>query len=238
MFASAFCFRGAYADLRSRFMAPQSLAVDLGTEILLRLDADKIPCYSHSRSVLRSNRSNGVEKRSKTSKRPERSVLRPNESWTGYWMMFGVQSWLKMVYYSQIAKHLSKFLSTLPWLLLTQLVQTGEGHMPDVAHILIPAYSLNFFKRSTTSSWPNHRRHHPVIVPTLAATNMRNPRSMEPKSPHVQRWCTLSHPVRHTQRGSCPLRNESRSRNLFQRRSSSAQRPVTTGRGLNMSRGV
>ena len=161
--------------------------------------------------------------------------MRPNESWTGYWMMFGVQSWSRMVYYSQIAKHLSTFLSTLPWLLLTQLVQTGEEHMPDVARILIPAYSLNFFKRSTTSSWPNHRRHHPVIVPTLAATNGTNPRPMEPKSPHVQRRCTLSHLVRHTQRGSCPLRNESRSRNLFQRRSNNAQRPVTTDLGPNKS---
>ena len=201
-------------------------------------DADKIPRYSHNRSVSRSNRSNGVEKCSKTLKRPERNALRPNESWTEYWMMFGVQNWSRMVYYSQIAKHLSTFLSILPWLLLTQLIQTGEGYMPDAAHILTTVHSLNFFKRSTTSFLPKHRRHHPVIVPPLAATSRMNPKLMELTSPHVRKQCTLLHLVRHIQRGSYPLRNESRSRNLFQRRSNSAQRAATIGRGPNKPRGV
>ena len=201
------------------------------------VDADKLPCYSHNRSVLPSNRSNGVEKCSKTLKWPERNALRLNESWTGRWMMFGVQSWSRMVYCNQIAKHSSTFLSTLPWLLLTQLIQTGEGHMPDAAHILTVVHSLSFFKRSTTSFWPKHRPHHPVIAPTLATSRM-NPRPMGSTSPHVRKQCTLSHPVRHTQRGSCLLRSESRSRNIFRRRSNSVQRVVAIGRGPNKSRGV
>jgi len=232
-----FCFRTASITF---FVAPQSLTVDSGRKFscVWMVDADKVPCYSHNRSVLRSNRSNGVEKCSKTLKRPEKNALGLNESWTGYWMMFGVQSWSRMVYYSQIVKRLSTFFTTLPWPLLTQLIQTGEGHMPDAAHILTAVHSWSFFKRSTTSFWQKHRRHHPVIAPTLAATSRMNPRPMGSASPHVRKQCILSHPVRHTQRGSCPLRSESRSRNLFRRRSNRAQRAVAIGRGPNKSRGV
>jgi len=45
--------------------------------------ADQSSCYSHNRSVLRSDRSKGVEEHNKTSKRPERNALRLNENWIG-----------------------------------------------------------------------------------------------------------------------------------------------------------
>jgi len=103
-------------------------------------------------------------------------------------------------------------------------------------------HSLNFFKRSTTSFWPKHHRHRPVIVPTHAATSRMNPRPMGSTSPHVRKQCTPSHPVHHTRRGSCPLcsgnRSRNRSRNPSRRRSNSARSPVTTGRGPSKSRGV
>lgn len=94
-------------------------------------------------------------------------------------------------------------------------------------------YSTNFFKRSTTYFWLKNRRHRPVIVPILAATSRMNPRPILPKNPHVQKQCTLSRRVPHTRRGSYPLRSESMSRNTSQRRSSSAQSPITIGQGPN-----
>jgi len=118
------------------------------------------------------------------------------------------------------------------------MFQTGEGHLADVFACSHTVHSLNFFKRSTTSFWPKHRLHHPVIVPTHAVTSRMNPRPMGSTTSHVRKQCTPSHPVHHTRRGSCPLRSGSRSRNQFRRRSNSAQSPITIGRGPGKSRGV
>jgi hypothetical protein len=65
-FASAFCSRTAsVCGLRSRFLWHHNrwqLTWGRKFSCAWVADADKIPCYSHNRSALRSNPSNGVEK--------------------------------------------------------------------------------------------------------------------------------------------------------------------------------
>ena len=133
---------------------------------------------------------------------------------------------------------MSTILDILSRLLLTQLFQTGEGHVQVAVHMLTQIHSFNFFKRNTTSFWPKHRRHHPVIVPTHAATNKTNSRPMVPTSPCIRKQCTPSHLALPIQRGSCPLASGSLSKNPLQRRPNRARSPVTAGRGPANPRGV
>ena len=199
---------------------------------------DKILCCSRNRSALHLNQSNEEENCNKTLKRPERSALRPNESWTGYWTTLDVPSWSKMACYNQTARHLSMFFA----LRAGYYSSNSSREVKDTCqtrHICShPVYSLSFFERSMTFFWPKHRRQRLVIVPIPATTNRMSPRTMYPTNPHVQKQCTPSHLVRHIQKGSCPLGRESGSKNPFQQRSNSAQSPATIGRGPSRSQGV
>jgi len=150
------------------------------------VSADKTSCYSHNRSTLGSNQ---LKKCSKTLKQPGRSALRSNESWRGRWMMFVAQGWSRMVYYS----HFSMFLGPFHWLWLTQIFQTGEGHLADAFACSHTVHSSNFFNRSTTSFWPKHRRHRPVVIPTHVATSRMNPRPVGSTGLHFRKQCTPSH---------------------------------------------
>lgn len=99
---SFFCFRILCIllpcmDLRSRLSCDSTrVGGQLGDALPRKISCawmiDQVSCYSPNRSVMHSERSSGVEKCSRTLKRPERNALRPNASWIGSWTMFGVQS--------------------------------------------------------------------------------------------------------------------------------------------------
>lgn len=100
------------------------------------------------------------------------------------------------------------------------------------------AHSSNSSKGSMTSLRPKHRHHHPVIVPTHAATSRMKPSPMGSTSSHTRKQSTPSRLVRHIRRGSCPLPSGSRFRKLFQQKTNRAQNAAVTGRDPSESRGV
>ena len=83
---SAFCFRTRTFD-HFFFCDFTTAGGKLGDVCPLNIPraqvADQPSCYSHNRSVLRSDRLKEVEKHSKTLRRPERIALRLSESWIG-----------------------------------------------------------------------------------------------------------------------------------------------------------
>ena len=91
--------------------------------------------------------------------------------------MFGVRSWSRTAYYSPTAKPFSTFFSILPWQLLTQIVQTGEGYMPDATHILTRSLQLELLQKkydillAETSPSPSRDR-----------SNSRSNKQDEPKT--------------------------------------------------------
>jgi hypothetical protein len=194
------------------FLAPQSARGWKFSRVRMS-GADKISFHSRNRSALHWVRSNVPENCNKTSKRPERSALRPKESWTAYWMMFAVQNWSRTVCCSQTVKHMSTFPGTLP----LQLLKIRSRKVKDIHQAgflrLHTVPSLNSSKRSTIFFWPKHLRHLPAIVPTHAAKSGMNTNPMGLPSPRTQKRCIPSLPVRPTRRGSCPLRRENTPRN-------------------------